>query len=128
VGALIVKLSATGDVMRTTPLLSRLNGQITWLTERKNEVLLEGLLSNLRCISWEDREKVLDRPYDLVINLDDSIDVAQLLKSVECNEILGAYARQAKIPESENVSGSDFWWLGLELRRRAIPVAAIDRD
>jgi heptosyltransferase II len=91
VNILIVKLGATGDVVRTTPLLSRLNGQITWLTERKNAVLLEGLAPNLRCFSWEDREKVLDRHYSLVINLEDTLDVAQLLKSLEYNEIFGAY-------------------------------------
>ena len=92
VNVLIVKLGATGDVVRTTPLLRRLNGQVTWLTERKNAVLLEGLTPNLRCFSWEDREKVLDRHYSLVINLEDTLSVAQLLKSVECSAIFGAYA------------------------------------
>jgi hypothetical protein len=91
VNVLIVKLGATGDVVRTTPLLRRLSGQITWLTERKNEVLLEGLTGNLRCFSWEDREKVLDRHYGLVINLEDTLGVAELLKSVEYGEIFGAY-------------------------------------
>jgi ADP-heptose:LPS heptosyltransferase len=89
---LTVKLGATGDVVRTTPLLRRLSGQITWLTERKNAVLLEGLAPNLRCFSWEDREKVLDRHYSLVINLEDTLSVAQLLKGVECSAIFGAYA------------------------------------
>jgi len=89
---LIVKVGATGDVVRTTPLLRRLSGQITWLTERKNAVLLEGLAPNLRCFSWEDREKVLDRHYSLVINLEDTLSVAQLLGSVECSAIFGAYA------------------------------------
>jgi len=78
--------------VRTTPLLRRLNGQVTWLTERKNAVLLEGLAPNLRCFSWEDREKVLDRHYSLVINLEDTLSVAQLLKNVECSAIFGAYA------------------------------------
>jgi len=92
VNVLIVKLGATGDVVRTTPLLRRLNGQVTWLTARKNAVLLEGLAPNLRCFSWEDREKVLDRHYSLVINLEDTLSVAQLLKNVECSAIFGAYA------------------------------------
>ena len=92
VNVLIVKLGATGDVVRTTPLLRRLNGQVTWLTERKNAVLLEGLAPNLRCFSWENREKVLDRHYSLVINLEDTLSVAQLLKNVECSAIFGAYA------------------------------------
>jgi ADP-heptose:LPS heptosyltransferase len=88
---LIVKLGATGDVVRTTPLLSRLSGQITWLTAAKNTMLLEGLKDNLRCFSWEERERVLDYHYDLVINLEDTLDVAQFLKAIQCNEIFGAY-------------------------------------
>ena len=88
---LIVKVGATGDVVRTTPLLSRLKGQVTWLTASKNTVLLEGLNCDLRCFSWEEREWALDAHYDLCINLEDTLDVAQFLKTVRCGEIFGAY-------------------------------------
>jgi hypothetical protein len=88
---LIIKLGATGDVVRTTPLITRLNGQITWLTEEKNAVLLEGLKDSLRCFSWEERERALDTHYDLCINLEDTLDVAEFLKTVRCGEIFGAY-------------------------------------
>jgi heptosyltransferase-2 len=88
---LIIKLGATGDVVRTTPLIRRLNGQITWLTEGKNIVLLEGLNDSLRCFSWEGRESALDTRYDLAINLEDTLDVGQFLKAVRCGEIFGAY-------------------------------------
>ncbi len=88
---LIIKLGATGDVVRTTPLIRRLNGQITWLTEGKNIVLLEGLKDSLRCFSWEGRERALDTRYDLAINLEDTLDVGQFLKAVRCGEIFGAY-------------------------------------
>ena len=88
---LIVKLGATGDVVRTTPLLARLSGQITWLTAAGNSVLLDGLRSNLRCFSWEERVRALDSRYDLAINLEDTVDVAQLLRTVKCREIFGAY-------------------------------------
>ena len=88
---LIVKLGATGDVVRTTPLLSQLSGQITWVTAAKNTVLLKGLKDNLRCFSWEERQSALDTHYDLAINLEDTLDVAQFLKTVECREIFGAY-------------------------------------
>jgi ADP-heptose:LPS heptosyltransferase len=91
VNVLILKLGATGDVVRTTPLLRRLNGQITWLTAAKNTVLLEGLKDNLRCLSWEEREIAIDADYDLAINLEDTLDVAQFLKTVRCSEIFGAY-------------------------------------
>ena len=88
---LIVKVGATGDVVRTTPLLSRLKGRVTWLTGSKNTVLLEGLNCDLRCFSWEERERALDTHYDLCINLEDTLDVAQFLKTVRCGEIFGAY-------------------------------------
>jgi heptosyltransferase-2 len=88
---LISKIGATGDVVRTTPLLRLLSGHITWLTAAKNRVLLEGLKDGLRCVSWEERESVLDASYDLAINLEDTLDVAQFLKTVRCSEIFGAY-------------------------------------
>src|SRR5207237_10234689 len=88
---LIIKLGATGDMVRTTPLLSHLSGQITWLTAAKNITLLENLTDNLRCFSWEERANVLDSHYDLAINLEATFDVAQFLRTIECCEILGAY-------------------------------------
>jgi len=91
VNTLIVKVGATGDVVRTTSLLSRLKGQVTWLTASKNTVLLEGLNYDLRCFSWEERAKVSNNHYDLVINLEDTLDVAEFLKTVRCGENFGAY-------------------------------------
>jgi ADP-heptose:LPS heptosyltransferase len=88
---LILKLGATGDVVRTTPLLERFQGQVTWVTAAKNAVLLEGLKDTLHPVSWEKRETALDGDYDLAINLEDTPDVAQFLKTVRCGEIFGAY-------------------------------------
>ena len=88
---LIIKLGATGDVVRTTPLLRQFLGEITWLTAAKNTMLLEGLKNNLRSYSWEDRVRALNTDYDLVINLEDTLDVAQFLKTLRYKEIFGAY-------------------------------------
>jgi len=88
---LIVKLGATGDVVRTTPLLRRLSGSVTWITAVKNGVLLEGLSDKLRHFSWEARARALDIPYDLAINLEDTLEVAMFLKRVRPAEIFGAY-------------------------------------
>jgi len=93
---LIVKLGATGDVVRTTPLLRRLSGSVTWITAAKNGVLLDGLSDNLRHFSCEARARALDIPYDLAINLEDTLEVAQFLKSVRPAEIFGAYADSSK--------------------------------
>ncbi len=89
---LIVKLGATGDVVRTTPLLRRLSGSITWITAAKNAVLLDGLSDNSRHFSWEARARALDISYDLAINLEDTREVALFLKTVRPAEIFGAYA------------------------------------
>jgi ADP-heptose:LPS heptosyltransferase len=86
---LIAKLGASGDVVRTTPLLTALTSQVTWLTAARNVVLLEGLTDNLRSFSWEKRAKVLDTRYDLVVNLEDTLDVAEFLKTVEYREVFG---------------------------------------
>ena len=88
---LVIKLGATGDVVRTTPLMHRFAGYITWVTEAKNKPLLEGVSENLRSLSWEERFKALDQHYDLAINLEDTMDVAQFLKSVRYEETFGAY-------------------------------------
>jgi lipopolysaccharide heptosyltransferase II len=89
---LIVKLGATGDVVRTTPLLHRLSGSVTWITAAKNAVLLEGLSDKLRHFSWEARARALDIRYDLAINLEDTVEVATFLKRVRPAEIFGAYS------------------------------------
>ena len=45
---LILKLGATGDVVRTTPLLKHLAGEVSWITAAKNVPLLAGLTKTLR--------------------------------------------------------------------------------
>jgi ADP-heptose:LPS heptosyltransferase len=88
---LIIKLNATGDVVRTTPLLRRLRGEFTWLTHPNNVVLLQGLSIPVRCIGWEDRHTISGEPFDLVINLEDDSDVAAFATGVRAQRLFGAY-------------------------------------
>jgi ADP-heptose:LPS heptosyltransferase len=88
---LIIKLGATGDVARTTPLLRRLGGHIAWLTEAKNTVLLEGVTDNLHCFFWEERRRLPDITYDLIINLEDSLEVGVYINRLKFKQIFGAY-------------------------------------
>jgi ADP-heptose:LPS heptosyltransferase len=88
---LILKLNATGDVVRTTPLLRCLEGDITWITARNNIVLLDRLADNLRAVCWEDRETVRGEDYDLVINLEDDVELAAFVKGVRHKQLFGAY-------------------------------------
>jgi heptosyltransferase II len=88
---LILKLGATGDVVRTTTLLSHFRDHVSWITEAKNTPLLQNLRDNLRCLSWEQRDAARDRSYDLVINLEDTIEVGLFLKTVQYQQIFGAF-------------------------------------
>jgi heptosyltransferase-2 len=88
---LILKLGATGDVVRTTPLLRRLTGEISWLTTAKNAVMVRGIAPGLRCVTWEERDSLKDRQYDLVINLEDTIEVAEFLCGLRYQQLFGAY-------------------------------------
>src|SRR5947208_16453365 len=67
---LIIKLGAAGDVVRTTTLLRRLGGQITWLTEAKNIVLLEGVKEGLNCVCGSKRDKTKGTLNDVLIKLE----------------------------------------------------------
>src|SRR3954468_10576030 len=89
---LILKLGATGDVVRTTPLLEKLNADVTWLTAAKNAILLQNLRREVRCFSWEQRESARDTTYDLVINLEDDLDSALFLKTLQFKQLFGAHA------------------------------------
>jgi ADP-heptose:LPS heptosyltransferase len=109
---LILKLNATGDVVRTTPLLRFLEGEITWLTASRNTVLLSGLAENLRCLSWEERILAKDADYDLVINLEDDVDVAWFLKEVEYKQLFGAYMNGRNRVE---YTGDSSRWFDLSL-------------
>ena len=88
---LIIKLGATGDVVRTTPLLRRLDGEITWITAAKNAALLENLTDNLRCFPWEGRQLIPDIKYDLIINLEDTLEVGSYLQTLQTTQRFGAY-------------------------------------
>jgi heptosyltransferase-2 len=91
VDVLIIKLGATGDVVRTTPLLRRLGGAVSWITAEKNLALLDGIDRELRCVSWESRNRVADTAYDLVINLEDDQESSSFLKQLKFKQLFGAH-------------------------------------
>jgi ADP-heptose:LPS heptosyltransferase len=87
---IVIKLGATGDVVRTTPLLRKLEGRITWITAAKNVSLLEGLQDNLRSLSWEQRQSVANESYDLLINLEDTLEAGQYVQTLKFGHLFGA--------------------------------------
>jgi heptosyltransferase-2 len=88
---LIIKLGATGDVVRTTPLLEKLSGRITWITAAKNVALLEGLKKNPRSLSWEQRSSVANERHDFVINLEDTPESGQFVQTLKFGRLFGAF-------------------------------------
>lgn len=88
---LIIKLGATGDVVRTTPLLRRFDGPVSWVTAENNLLLLEGIEREVRCVSWENRHRVADTAYDLVINLEDDRESSFFLKELRFEQLFGAH-------------------------------------
>jgi ADP-heptose:LPS heptosyltransferase len=88
---LIIKLGATGDVVRTTPLLRRFDGPVSWVTAENNLPLLEGIDREVRCVSWENRKLVADTTYDLVINLEDDRETSWFLKELKFKQLFGGY-------------------------------------
>ena len=88
---LIIKLGATGDVVRTTPLLEVFGCGITWVTAAKNLSLLEGLRENLRSLPWEERHLAVSQYYDLVINLEDTLEAGQYVQGLKFGRLFGAF-------------------------------------
>jgi hypothetical protein len=88
---LIVKLNASGDVVRTTSLLRALAGDVTWVTAAPNVELLPHETPGLRRFEWADRASAMDREYDLVINLEDELAQAEFAREVRHTRLFGAY-------------------------------------
>jgi ADP-heptose:LPS heptosyltransferase len=88
---LIIKLNATGDVVRTTPLLRRLRGQVTWITDQRNRELLDGLSSNILCLDWDSRSQAQHSRYDVLINLEDDAASGAFAATVPHDRLFGAY-------------------------------------
>ena len=126
---LILKLGATGDVVRTTSLLHRLPGPVTWITAPGNLSLLPTDGFDLRCLSWDDRNLALDSDYDLVINLEDEIEVANFARQVRHSRLFGAYTDDGRtVRYTDDASG----WFDLSLvsvhgRKRADELKLLNR-
>jgi len=90
---LIIKLGATGDVVRTTTLLHILRGEVLWLTADHNAGLLSDLpgIEQCKCIPWSRRQEIHGISFDLVINLEDSLDTGEILNEITFGKVFGAY-------------------------------------
>jgi heptosyltransferase-2 len=91
---LLIKLGATGDVVRTTTLLHVIKGDIDWLTSDMNHIMLkDSKVKNI--IPWSKRETITGKKYDLIINLEDESEPAKILRKINYGEVIGAYVRDS---------------------------------
>jgi len=88
---LVLKLGASGDVVRTTSLLRRLQAEVVWLTSPVNLELLTARPETVRPVAWEGREALRGRRYDLVVNLEDTVEVAAYARTLDAGQKFGAY-------------------------------------
>jgi heptosyltransferase-2 len=88
---LVIKLNATGDVVRTTAILNKLPGEVTWITAKGNVPLVAGIRGDLVCVDWDNRSQALKQDYDLLINLEDEVETAAFAKTVKHRRTFGAW-------------------------------------
>ena len=89
---LIIKLGAMGDVLRTTPLLRAINGNVYWITQKECiPLLMAG--NNLKKIIDVDyaKRELRNMSFDLVMCLDDDIKAAELVTKFNSGSLIGSF-------------------------------------
>ena len=98
---LIIKLGAIGDVIRTTPLITRYkslypNAKFTWIT-LSPDILPAGQIHEILKLSTEAVLQVQHTDWDIAINLDKEKEAGALLKSVNSKEKHGYILKDGAI-------------------------------
>jgi len=68
---LICKIGALGDVVRTTPILRVLNGEIFWLTSKGGKEILPKI-KKLKIFTLNEFKKIKNLSFDLILNLEEN--------------------------------------------------------
>jgi heptosyltransferase II len=102
---LILKVGALGDVLRTTPLLTVLEGKVTWVTSEAAAPLLAGnpFIDRLYCQEHY-HDSLFDDHFDLVLNLEDELPAATLASKIKTKSLIGAYAYGDQVVYTESAS------------------------
>ncbi len=97
----IIKIGATGDVVRTSVLLHLYkNDEITWITAKHNIAVLPFKQLNLvKIVAIEDiaASGIMDEKFDFIISLDDDMKCASLASALKSNHLFGAYTQDNKV-------------------------------
>jgi heptosyltransferase-2 len=87
---LIVKIGALGDVVRTTPILRVLTGEIFWLTSKQAEKILPDI-KNLKVLSVEKVDALKKINFDLILNLEEDENLAKKISELKTKKLIGVY-------------------------------------
>ncbi len=102
---LIIKTGAAGDVVRTTTLLHIFNGEIDWIVDKKNSILLKGISGINNIIHTGEISDFKFPRYDLVVNLEDSEYFANFVREIKFSDLTGTYTtKSGKIKYTENIA------------------------
>ena len=90
---LFIKLGAIGDVIRTTPLVTRYNKEyenchFTWVTHSP-QVLPKNKINKIYKWNGQSVYEIIQEEYDIAINLDKDIEACMLLHDVEAKNKFG---------------------------------------
>lgn len=90
---LIIKLGALGDVIRTTPLLHVLSGDIYWATKKECIPLLPANGRFIKkVIDIDCAEEILAKMnFNLILSFDDELRAARLATTLNRAELIGSY-------------------------------------
>ena len=98
---LIIKVNASGDVLRTTVLLHMLEGNIYWITAGYNIPLFPDQYRNLTIIPVESiPAEMFSLKFDIVINLEEDACLAQTLSLILADRVIGIYLNNGIIDYS----------------------------
>ncbi|MCL2041895.1 MAG: hypothetical protein FWG84_07670 [Bacteroidales bacterium] len=111
---LIIKTSATGDVVRTSVLLHVFaNDEITWITAEKNKYVLPDRFPALKqVIAIEDIstcKQLENKLFDWILSLDDEMESVQLASSLSYKKLTGAFYNKER-QKMEYTDDSAAWF------------------
>jgi heptosyltransferase-2 len=87
---LICKIEALGDVVRTTPILRVLKGNIFWITS-KGALEILPKIKNLRVLTSERINILRNLDFDLILNLEEDENLAKRLSKLKTKKLIGVY-------------------------------------
>jgi len=99
---LIIKIGELGDVLRTTPLLRKLHGNVTWITGRQALPLLAGNPYIARLLTPGGCAKIRRERFDWVINFDEDRRAGKIASSAKAARKTGVQFSAGKFTYCEN--------------------------